>query len=155
MIHGQHRGKKPSTLLDCFYPRFAWALTTTDYYARYLVEAVSVFNFVMSSPSPFAKPPSIPEIDTPVARAVQKLQYSLEALTTTVDSRIVQISTDVPQNKNGDSTSSAVDNQENSRLAHKLSTLLGLLLNCMQKVQRAGTSHIDDEVDASYLLEMN
>lgn len=101
------------------------------------------------------KPYSTREIGIPVVQAVDQLQTSLLSLIDVLNQRVLQV---VPfQSVDGGPSpiSLHLDATERAGLARRLSDLLRELLGYIRSIQRSGFSRIDDEVDASYLLEMN
>lgn len=97
---------------------------------------------------------SMHEISPPVAQAVDKLQHSLTALRSAVDLRTTQLLS-LPHGEYAAGVSLSVELDSGPRLSQKLSTLLGSLFDHFQNTQHTNSSRIDDEIDASYILEMN
>lgn len=108
------------------------------------------------TPSPdYIKSQFAADAHSPQARAIQKLLHSLDALITTVITRSKGIS------PSGSRTTDVIDSPTSSltngsrRIATQLCNRLQSLVTCLQKVQRTAPSRIDEEVEASYVLEIN
>ena len=110
----------------------------------------------MSSSSTLpAKPSSRPEVDAPVAQAIDKLQSSLVVLIDVLNKRSIQRPAHQPTTETAPVISIHADATATSGLAQKLSDMLGTLLDHIRHLQQPTALRVDDEIDASYLLEMN
>ena len=99
------------------------------------------------------KPQSTGDVHSPLAKGSQKLLRSLDALITVVAMQ--------EKNPSRSHVANAVDGSTHSftgdsrRIVTLLCSRLRSLLACIQKIQRATLSRIDEEIDASHILEIN